>query len=77
MTALGIKERLADEHGAASIYHELGTVAGERRDCLIAREWFEKALAIFVRLNDSHLAGIARNSLERLRDAEGGPSAGA
>jgi hypothetical protein len=47
-----IKERLADEIGAAKTYHQLGRVAQERRDLKGAEVWYRQSAEIKERLGD-------------------------
>ncbi len=50
--SLEIEERLGNERGTASTYHQLGTVAGKRGDFDAAEEWSRKSLEIKERLGD-------------------------
>jgi tetratricopeptide (TPR) repeat protein len=55
--------RLGLEKEAASALHQLGRVAGERRDFDAAERWFHKALAIKERLGDTRGAALTYHEL--------------
>ena len=46
LKSLAIKEKQADQQGAALTYGQLGIIAQEQRDFATAREWYLKSLAI-------------------------------
>ena len=54
-------------------YHQLGRVAEEQRDFAAAEGWYRKALAIFERLHDLHLATVVQKSLQRLAEQRENP----
>jgi tetratricopeptide (TPR) repeat protein len=56
--ALDISERIGDQVGMASIYHQLGMLAQRRGDYDEAARQYQRALDIFERLGDQ--AGMAR-----------------
>lgn len=50
-------ERHGGDSQAAAAYHQLGVVAGERRDFGAAEVWYRKAIEIFERLGDERAEG--------------------
>ena len=54
--SLEIKERLGNEHGAASTYGQLGIMAGLQENYVDSGRWLIKCVATFLRVNDPHSA---------------------
>ena len=54
--ALRIFEKLGNEHGAASSYHQLGMIAGRQGRFEEAGRWLLRCLQDFLRLKDLHNA---------------------
>jgi tetratricopeptide (TPR) repeat protein len=59
---------------SASTYHQLGMVAEEQRQWQQAREYFLKALEIFVEYKDTYSGGVVLRSLAPLWKASGDAS---
>lgn len=63
LKSLKIGERLGNELGAASAYHQIGMVAQQRRDFGAAEAWYRKSLEIRERLGDEHGAAQTYHQL--------------
>jgi tetratricopeptide (TPR) repeat protein len=68
---VAIKEKLGDEHGASSTYHQLGIIAEERGDFEEARKWYQKSVAIWEKSGDEHGASSTYGQLGLLAEEEG------
>ena len=56
-------EKHGNEHGAASTYHQLGTIAEERRDFETAEKWYLKSLEIKEKQGNEHGAASTYHQL--------------
>ena len=62
--SLAISEKQGNEHGAASTYHQLGSIAEEQRDFAQAGQWLIRSIVICLRYNDHyHLQMATQNFL--------------
>jgi hypothetical protein len=52
--SLAIEEKQGNEHGAASTYHQLGSIAQQQRDFGTAEAWYRKSLAIKEKQGNEH-----------------------
>ena len=63
--SLAIKEKLGNEQGAASTYHQLGMIAEEQRDFAQAGQQYTRSIVVFLRSNDRYSLRIAAQSFLR------------
>jgi tetratricopeptide (TPR) repeat protein len=69
--SLAIAERIGNEHGQASTLHQLGMIAEKQGKTAEAVQFYERAEALLVRLDDPHNLGIVHASLQRVRGGTG------
>ena len=68
--SLAIKEKQDDKHGAATTYHQLGTLAEEQRNFAGAEQWYRKSLVITEKQANEHISATTYIPGEAVEDEE-------